>query len=473
MIKKMAITASNLLIAQSKTFMTKTLKGLFLTYGTNFIWETFVKPQIMFSFVVVPGSELWRAFTQVHSNKGETQDIYSRMPFKLHKWDGATFLQVDERKFQKPRTTDIEYVDSQDWFAPFTMYGLAKDKDKFLAFCLDKSHKYRGESDDNNLVIYSQCRNGRLDGEIESSPKKLEHLVFEKEFIDDIIKDLLSFLANKEWYAKLGIPYRRGYLLYGPPGTGKTSLIQALSHEVLNRSLANVDLGTLDQDSAMNLLRNVTSQNQSRSDKGVVLCIDDVDTFFSGRAYTGGGSSEENEVALISKASSRFGNPEDPDKEDPEAKKRRKEKEKKLRFKALLSLLDCTQIGLPQEPIIFFLTANNPGVIDPAMLRPGRIDMKLHMGPLNNNLLNEFVKRLVGDLAPESVIATFVTEVEESKVVYTPAQIQGYLLDNREDFEKALLEKDGFKTYLVNQNRFTVDHLTSLELEDDSAMEEI
>ena len=470
MIKKLAITAGNLLIAQSKTFMTKTLKGLFLTYGTNFVWETFVKPQIMFSFVVVPGSELWRAFTQVHSNKGETQDIYSRMPFKMHKWDGATFLQVDERKFHKPKTADIDYVDSQDWFAPFTMYGLAKDKDKFLAFCLDKSHKYRGETDDNNLVIYSQCRNGRLDGEIESSPKKLEHLVFEKEFIDNIIKDLLSFLANKEWYAKLGIPYRRGYLLYGPPGTGKTSLIQALSHEVLKRSLANVDLGSLDQDSAMNLLRNVISQNSSRGERGCVLCIDDVDTFFSGRAYTGGGS-EDREDDIISAMRS-ISRPSDPiDKEDPEENKRKKEKEKKLRFKALLSLLDCTQIGLPQEPIIFFLTANNPGAIDPAMLRPGRIDMKLHMGPLNNSLLNEFVKRLVGDLAPERAISEFVQGVEDSKVIYTPAQIQGYLLDNREDFGKALSQKEGFKNYLVNQNKFTVDHLTSLE--DDDSIEEI
>jgi chaperone BCS1 len=46
---------------------------------------------------------------------------------------------------------------------------------------------------------------------------------------DDIIQDLGTFLESSDWYENRGFPYRRGYLFYGPPGTGKSSLAFALA----------------------------------------------------------------------------------------------------------------------------------------------------------------------------------------------------------------------------------------------------
>jgi len=47
-----------------------------------------------------------------------------------------------------------------------------------------------------------------------------------------IAEDMRRFLESKDWYEKVGIPYRRGYLLYGPSGSGKSSLALALASEV-------------------------------------------------------------------------------------------------------------------------------------------------------------------------------------------------------------------------------------------------
>lgn len=44
-----------------------------------------------------------------------------------------------------------------------------------------------------------------------------------------LLADCREFLAAEGWYARRGIPWRRGYLLHGPPGSGKTSLVTGLA----------------------------------------------------------------------------------------------------------------------------------------------------------------------------------------------------------------------------------------------------
>lgn len=52
--------------------------------------------------------------------------------------------------------------------------------------------------------------------------RPLSSIILPEGVTDSIIRDAREFLDTADWYAKTGIPHRRGYLLYGPPGTGKS-----------------------------------------------------------------------------------------------------------------------------------------------------------------------------------------------------------------------------------------------------------
>ncbi|KAL2170217.1 hypothetical protein VTG60DRAFT_5085 [Thermothelomyces hinnuleus] len=56
-------------------------------------------------------------------------------------------------------------------------------------------------------------------------------VILNEEVKKTLIDDVTDYLnpATRRWYANRGIPYRRGYLLHGPPGTGKSSLSLALA----------------------------------------------------------------------------------------------------------------------------------------------------------------------------------------------------------------------------------------------------
>lgn len=146
-----------------------------------------------------------------------------------------------------------------------------------------------------------------------------------------LVADLEDFLGREQNYVRLGMPWHRGYLLYGPPGTGKTSLVKGLAHH-FGLDLWTLSLSDLKQDA--NLLGLIGEVSQ-RS----ILLIEDVDAF---RAATGR-DSEGNEVTIS----------------------------------GLLNAIDG--VATPHGLITFF-TTNHPETLDPALTRPGRIDVKEEIG---------------------------------------------------------------------------------------------
>ncbi len=176
-----------------------------------------------------------------------------------------------------------------------------------------------------------------------------ESLVLQKGLIEKVIEDAAEFSNSREWYRARGVPYRRGYLLYGSPGNGKTSLVHVVA-SVLRRNVYVCGLSRMKDDMLNALLAQVPA-------KSIVL-IEDVD-------YAGL-------------------------RRDPA-------KENLLTLSGLLNALDGMTAS---EGRIMFMTTNKPEVLDDALTRAGRVDLKAELV----NADKDMAKRLFLRFFPGEII---------------------------------------------------------------------
>ncbi|KAM7196122.1 putative mitochondrial chaperone protein [Naviculisporaceae sp. PSN 640] len=171
---------------------------------------------------------------------------------------------------------------------------------------------------------------------------------------ESLVADVKKFLAARQWYVDRGVPYRRGYLLYGPPGTGKTSFIQALAGE-LDYSVAMINLSEMGMTD--DLLAYLLTQQPEKS----ILVLEDIDAALTNRRQR------------------------EPDGYSG----------KTVTFSGLLNALDGLAAG---EDRIAFLTTNHADRLDPALIRPGRVDMMVRIGEATRYQSASMWERYYGDV---------------------------------------------------------------------------
>jgi chaperone BCS1 len=165
--------------------------------------------------------------------------------------------------------------------------------------------------------------------------------------------DLDRFLKRRDYYQRIGKAWKRGYLLYGPPGTGKSSLVAAMAN-YLRFNIYDLDLAGLYDNTCLQRLL-VDMSNQS------ILVIEDIDCSFDTM------SRERSKVS------------ESADSEDDDDRDHRTREEPKITLSGLLNFIDGLWSTSGEERIIIF-TTNYKDRLDPALLRPGRMDMHVYMG---------------------------------------------------------------------------------------------
>jgi hypothetical protein len=209
--------------------------------------------------------------------------------------------------------------------------------------------------------------------------RSFDTIILEDGIKEKIVKDLEIFVNSEKDYIKYGIPYKRNYLFHGKPGTGKTSLVTAMANH-LRRSIYII---SFDISMTNDLLHKAIN---SMLDENVILLLEDIDCIFTDR------STETNSH---------------------------------VSFSALLNVLDG--VGR-QKKLITVITTNHVEKLDPALVRPGRIDMMIGFDICTGKqLANLFT--LYNRIYSKENLKNIENLVKEYKL--TPSSISGFLFRQR------------------------------------------
>nr|GEU85468.1 AAA-ATPase At3g50940-like [Tanacetum cinerariifolium] len=104
-------------------------------------------------------------------------------------------------------------------------------------------------------------------------PSTFATLAMDTDIKEKVMKDVERFVARRDYYRKVGNPWKRGYLLYGPPGSGKSSLIAAMAN-YLNFDIYDLDLSTI----KFNATLSSSTKSKIRTIKTIVSTIGAVTT---------------------------------------------------------------------------------------------------------------------------------------------------------------------------------------------------
>lgn len=170
-----------------------------------------------------------------------------------------------------------------------------------------------------------------------------------------IEESVIKFANSEKWYRDHNIPYHFGIMLHGDPGTGKSSVVQAITN-IIDCDVYYVNTAALGP--ALNndyWLRN-TNKERTR-----IAIIEDVDTsVFSKRRNKSNEKVEKYD---------RFPPPQE------------------FSIGTFLNFIDG--FASPDK-VIYIMTTNHLDELDPALIRPGRIDLSLEIGYVDNETFTKF-----------------------------------------------------------------------------------
>jgi len=175
------------------------------------------------------------------------------------------------------------------------------------------------------------------------------------EQIREIRESIELPLTNPELFARVGIKPPKGVLLYGPPGTGKTLLARAMANQMDCKFMKVVSSAIVDKyiGESARVIREMFGY--ARENAPCIIFMDEIDAI-GGRRFSQGTSAD---------------------------------REIQRTLMELLNQLDGFE-ELGKVKII--MATNRPDVLDPALLRPGRLDRKVEIPLPNENARQQILK---------------------------------------------------------------------------------
>lgn len=259
--------------------------------------------------------------------------------------DGSTFV-VPLKKYIKGLYLFVTINDEPTGYnneRRYTMTFIGRGHEKFAGKFNQTLFDYiRGKHEKRQFEItVTTITNG--EPAVRSIPSRtINSVILDDEIREDILDSIHKFRKDetKSYYKKIGEAWHYNLLLYGEPGTGKTSFANALCTK-LNCPMIKIDCTYLnnygtDKFKAQELLDIGDQYLQC------VFLIDEIDLYTYNRTSTATG--EENA-------------------------------QKQMLLSALLDFLDHVGNGN-----IVILCTNHIDRLDPALIRSGRINKKVHFG---------------------------------------------------------------------------------------------
>lgn len=191
--------------------------------------------------------------------------------------------------------------------------------DSILAIYKEVAHLVR------EISVYGRQGGIELD---EQTWTTWDEVFLDPEVAKSVREDLQFFMNNEALFRKVGLPYKRGYLMCGPPGNGKSTICRAIATSMpvaaFMFDFSNQDMGNSDLTNAF---------QWAAENAPAVFFLEDIDRIY--------GAEDEKDKANVT----------------------------------LDHLLNCLDGIATNNGVVVVATANNPEKLDPAILsRPGRFD---------------------------------------------------------------------------------------------------
>ncbi|OIW09656.1 hypothetical protein TanjilG_28255 [Lupinus angustifolius] len=309
--------------------------------------------------------------------------------------------QVESQNFFNPREVRVEVRSFE-----LTFHKKHKDMvlNTYLPFIINEANSLKQERRALKIFMLEDeykkyYPNDAWVGTTLDHPSTFETVALDTKVKEFVLEDLKRFVKRKEYYRKVGKAWKRGYLLYGPPGTGKSSLIAAMAN-YLRFDIYDLELGALRSNSD---LRKLFIGMNNRS----ILVVEDIDCTI--QFHHRNATSQEETTK---------------DKNNNQ-----------VTLSGLLNFIDGLWSSCGDERIIVF-TTNHKQKLDPALLRPGRMDVHIHMSYCTSCVFRHLVKNYL-DITEHSLFQEIEEELQKTHV--TPAEVAEQLLKSC-DMETTLKE---------------------------------
>jgi len=301
---------------------------------------------------------------------------------------GTEYIEYNTLKIYSYSLTLIEL---QEWITSavknYKQYlkSASNDHQLYITASVGKK-KTTGEGDKNN-------RNKVNSIVIEAVPWE-STITFENSYFHDmdaVIKKIDFFLNNKAWYLEKGIPYNLGILLYGEPGCGKTRFIKQLMNHTGRHGIDIKLNDTMDFHDLYNIIfKEEISEDYIIPQNQRILIFEDIDAMgeavkcrdIKAAEHTKKKEDEFIKVDTMNVLADLLNN------------KTSMSKKEALSSDSSLLYLNSASVSTNNNNLsyllnmfdginecsgrIIIMTSNKPEVLDKALIRPGRIDIKLN-----------------------------------------------------------------------------------------------